>query len=80
MTGQKEHPAPRPSMRMDDPLADRIAERNAFLESLAPEAKERFLEALQAATTRGLDEEIAWREAVIAAETTYSADRPETNL
>ena len=60
----------------EDPRADRIAERNAFYESLAGEAKERFLGALQAASERGLDEEIAWREAVIAAETAYSVDRP----
>lgn len=48
-----------------------LAQRNAFLESLAPEAKERFLRTLENAADQGLDEETAWREAVVAAETTY---------
>jgi hypothetical protein len=49
----------------------KVDERNWFYESLAPEAKERFLEALAAAQERGLGEDAAWREAVLAAETTY---------
>ena len=55
----------------DDPEARRLQERNAFYESLAIEAKERFLRALDEAQGRGLSEEAAWREAVVAAETTY---------
>lgn len=47
------------------------AERNAFLESLSPEAKERFLAALERAADRGMSEEAAWEEAVVAAELTY---------
>ena len=50
----------------------RIQERNAFYESLSPAAKEQFLAALEAAQTRGLEEEVAWREAVRAAETAYA--------
>ncbi len=49
----------------------RLAERNAFLASLAPQAKEHFLAALQAAAARGLSDDVAWREAVISAETAY---------
>lgn len=56
----------------DDPHALKLQERNAFFHSLAPAARDNFLRALEAATDRGLDEEIAWREAVIAAETTYA--------
>lgn len=55
----------------NDPHALRLQERNAFFHSLAPAARDSFLRALEDAKTRGLDDEIAWREAVIAAETTY---------
>ena len=78
MMSRKLRLATRRRARMvDDAEADRINERNAFFESLPPEAKGRFLDALQGAVDRGLDEEIAWREAVIAAQTAYST---ETNL
>lgn len=53
------------------PEEARLAERNAFFESLAPEAKERFLEALEREAAKGADEESAWTAAVVAAETTY---------
>lgn len=55
----------------DDPVSLKLQERNAFFDSLPPAARDSFLRALEAAKTRGLDDEIAWREAVIAAETTY---------
>lgn len=55
----------------DDPVSLKLQERNAFFHSLAPAARDNFLRALEAAKTRGLDDEIAWKEAVIAAETTY---------
>ena len=55
----------------NDPVSLRFQERNAFFESLAPAARDNFLRALEAAKSRGLDDEIAWKEAVIAAETTY---------
>lgn len=61
-------PGPDASERPRDLI---LAERNAFLESLAPEAKERFLAALEDAAARGLSEQSAWEEAVVAAETTY---------
>lgn len=44
------------------------AQRNAFYNSLPPGAKDTFLEALTDAAERGLDEDIAWREAVLAVE------------
>lgn len=53
-----------------------VRERNAFMESLSIEAKERFLDTLRACAERGMDEESAWREAVIAAETTYAQIEP----
>ena len=56
----------------NDPVALKLQERNAFFHSLAPAARDSFLRALQEAKTRGLDDEIAWREAVVAAETTYA--------
>lgn len=55
----------------NDPLSLKLQERNAFFHSLAPAARDSFLRALEAAKARGLDDEIAWKEAVIAAETTY---------
>ena len=55
----------------DEPRHLILQERNAFLESLAPEARERFLAALEDAAARGLSEQSAWEEAVVAAETTY---------
>ena len=55
----------------DDPVSLMLQERNAFFHSLAPAARDNFLRALQEAKTRGLNDEIAWKEAVIAAETTY---------
>ena len=56
------------------PTEHLLAERNAFLESLAPEAKERFLAALTDAKERGMSDDAAWEEAVVAAETTYAPD------
>lgn len=41
----------------------RKVERNAFYNSLPLGAKERFLEVLESAAERGLDEEAAWLEA-----------------
>jgi len=58
-------------MPRETPEILRKRERNAFYESLSPEAKERFLGALERADSTGLDEEAAWREAVRAAERTY---------
>lgn len=58
----------------DSPREDAIAERNAFYNSLSPEAKERFLAELERAAAEGLDEESAWQRAVTAAETTYPPD------
>lgn len=58
----------------NEPEMLRIQERNAFFESLAPAAKESFLRALEAASERGVDQEAAWQEAVVAAETTYPPD------
>jgi hypothetical protein len=58
----------------DTPTENLLAERNAFLESLAVEAKERFLDTLVAAKERGLSDDAAWGEAVVAAETTYAPD------
>lgn len=60
-----------PAIR-DDPRYLAREERNAFYESLSPDAKDRFLRTLRLASARGLDEESAWREAVVAAETTYA--------
>jgi hypothetical protein len=57
----------------DTPHELTLAERNAFLESLAPEAKERFLDALTRSKEAGLTDRAAWVEAVVAAETAYSA-------
>lgn len=44
----------------------RKAERNAYYNSLAVGAKDRFLAALERAAERGADEETAWEEAVLA--------------
>ena len=41
------------------------------------EAKERFLHALTAAKERGMSDEAAWEEAVVAAETIYPPDLRE---
>lgn len=54
--------------------------RNAFYESLAPDAKDRFLRSLRLASARGLDEATAWEEAVVAAETTYTGTPPDDRL
>jgi hypothetical protein len=54
----------------------RVQERNAFYETLSVAAKERFLAALSEAEERGLDEEAAWREAVVAAEAAYGKSSP----
>ncbi|GEM_PF-5101497 len=59
----------------DTPEELLLAQRNAFLESLSIEAKERFLDALTGAKERGLSDKAAWEEAVVAAETTYAAER-----
>lgn len=53
------------------PLEAEIAQRNAFMESLSIEAKDRFLAALTDAKERGMSDQAAWEEAVVAAETTY---------
>ena len=58
----------------ETPMGLEIAERNAFLESLSIEARERFLGTLTAAKERGLSDGAAWEEAVVAAETTYVPD------
>lgn len=42
------------------------AERNAFYASLPIGAQERFLDALKSAADRGLSEDAAWEEAVLA--------------
>lgn len=55
-----------------------VRERNAFMESLSIEAKERFLRRLEECAGAGMDEESAWREAVLAAETTY--ETPDSDL
>lgn len=49
----------------------RLRERNAFYENLPPEAKERFLDALERAADRGLSEDAAWKEAALEAQATY---------
>ena len=54
-----------------------IGERNWFYNALPLEAKERFLEVLADARERGMDEEAAWREAVVAVETLYPPDPNE---
>lgn len=54
----------------------KLQQRNAFLESLSPAARDRFLAELEKAAVLGLDEETAWQDAVIAAETTYSGSEP----
>lgn len=59
------------AMPEDTPEIAEKRERNAFMESLAPEAKDRFLAALESAAQRGLSDKAAWEEAVVAAETTY---------
>ena len=58
----------------DTPEENLIAQRNAFMESLSIEAKDRFLDTLAAAKERGLSDEAAWEEAVVAAETAYAAE------
>lgn len=55
-------------------------ERTAFYDSLAPEAKERFIDQLEAAASQGMDEQAAWEQAVIAAETAYSDAPRDANL
>lgn len=67
-------------MDPDSPEALATAQRNAFYGSLAPEAKARFLQALEASQARGLDETAAWREAVVAAETAYPPEPIDENL
>lgn len=58
----------------DSPYADMLRERNAFYGSLSIAAKDAFLRTLERAAREGLSHEEAWKEAVIAAETTYTAD------
>lgn len=58
----------------ETPAQARVDERNWFYESLPPEAKARFLDALTAAKDRGLSQDAAWEEAVLAAETAYPPD------
>lgn len=70
MTRMDESIQPGPTAR-DDPHSLRLEERNAFYESLPPQAKERFLESLTRSQELGLDEEGSWREAVVAVETAY---------
>lgn len=61
------------------PEQARKVERNAFYNSLPPEAKERFLAALERAADAGLDEDAAWAEAANAAEAAYPEEElPET--
>lgn len=66
-------PVDAPSIR-DEPQYLEREERNAFYESLSIEAKDRFLQALKVASSRGADEQTAWHEAVTAAETAYPPD------
>lgn len=66
-------PIDEPRIR-DEPRYLEKEGRNSFYESLSGEAKDRFLSALKLASSRGLDEETAWQEAVVAAETTYPPD------
>ncbi|MEA3201564.1 MAG: hypothetical protein QOE90_2992 [Thermoplasmata archaeon] len=56
----------------DTPEEMLLMQRNAFMESLSIEAKARFLDVLTEAKTRGMSDEAAWEEAVVAAETTYN--------
>jgi hypothetical protein len=58
----------------ETPGQARVDERSWFYDSLPPEAKDRFLEALTAAQERGLGSDAAWEQAVLAAETTYPPD------
>lgn len=51
-----------------------VDHRNWSYDALAPEAKERFLEALTSAKERGLGQDEAWEEAMLAAGTTYPPD------
>lgn len=80
-----DQPGVEPAARVKQGAADTpeelaIEQRNAFYESLSIEAKERFLTALRSASDRGLPEEVAWREAVMAAETAYAHVPDETDL
>ena len=56
------------------PAKARADQWNWFYDSLAPEAKTRFLESLTDARNRGLGSDAAWEEAVVAAETAYPPD------
>lgn len=60
------------ALNPETPEGLEIAQRNAFMESLSIEARDRFLRALQDAAVRGLSDRAAWEEAVVAAETTYT--------
>lgn len=67
------------AMGRTDPRGLELRERNAFYGSLSIKAKERFLEALEAAAERGLSDQESWREAVIAAETAYPSERSDVH-
>jgi hypothetical protein len=57
-----------------DPEEGRLRERNAYMESLSIEARDRFLSTLEECAARGMTEEEAWREAAEAAQTTYAPE------
>lgn len=65
-------PTPGPTNpRFDDVEGNRLVERNRFYHSLSPRARDAFLAELERAEADGVDEETAWRRAVVAAETAY---------
>lgn len=72
-----ENPATDPLSRYLPPATAeqaKVDQRNWFYHSLSPEARDRFLMALQEAESRGLSLDAAWEEAVVAAETAYTGD------
>jgi hypothetical protein len=62
------------------PEEARKAQRNMFYNSLPTGAKDTFIETLKDAAERGLDEQTAWEEAVLAVESMGAAPEPEDNL
>lgn len=57
---------------MDSAEDLKLKQRNRYFETLSLGARESFLAELERAAVLGLDEETAWRDAVLAAQTTYS--------
>lgn len=64
----------------ETPEQSRVVERNSFYNSLPPEAKAKFLSALEEAAGRGLSEDVAWKEAVRAAQFAYRGEPHESAL